>query len=58
MEVLICPQSILWCSLEAPRQGLSNEYPHHMFCGEIRKILSLLFRAMYNKEKRFGTGKK
>ena len=25
-------------SLEAPQQGASNEYPQHMFCGEIRKI--------------------
>ena len=27
------------------------------FYGEIRKILSLLFGAMYNKENLFGTGK-
>ena len=27
------------------------------FYGEIRKILSLLSGAMYNKEKPFGTGK-
>ena len=26
-------------SLEVPQRGNSNEYPQHMFCGEIRKIL-------------------
>ena len=41
---------MLWYSLEAPREGASDEY-HNMiffffffffFCGEIRKILVLL----------------
>ena len=30
---------MLWCSLEAPRRGASNEHLQHMFKGEIRKIL-------------------
>ena len=29
---------MLWYSLEAPRQGASNEYHNICFCGEIRKI--------------------
>ena len=27
-------------SLEAPRQGASNEYPQQIFCGGIRKIFT------------------
>ena len=26
-------------SLEAPRRGASNEYPQHMFNGELEKII-------------------
>ena len=26
-------------SLEAPRRGASNEYPQHMFYGEMEKII-------------------
>ena len=29
---------MLWYPLEAPRLGASNEYSHHIFCGEIRKL--------------------
>ena len=34
-------------------RGASNEYPQHMFCGEIRKILCgypLLSVAVYNND--------
>ena len=31
--------------------------PQHIFCGEIRKVLSLLAGAMFNKENPLGTGK-
>ena len=37
---LISPQKhMLWYSLEVPHRGTSNEYPQHMFHGELRKIL-------------------
>ena len=29
---------MLWYSLETPQRGTSNEYPQHIFRGEIRKI--------------------
>ena len=29
---------MLWCSLEAPHQGASNEYPQHMFSWRNKKI--------------------
>ena len=34
---------MLWVSLEDPRRGrgASNEYPQHMFYGEIKKTVSL-----------------
>ena len=36
---LIPPQKqMLWYSLEAPHQGISNEYPQRVYRGEIRKI--------------------
>ena len=40
-----------------PLWGTSNEYPQHIFCGAITKILSLLSEATYNKENLFETGK-
>ena len=32
-------KNMLWDSLETPLQGVFNEYPQHMFCGDIRKML-------------------
>ena len=32
---------ILWYLLEATYLGTSNEYPQHVFCGEIRKNIYL-----------------
>ena len=33
-------EHMLWYSLEAPRRGASNEYPQHMFRGEIRQLFT------------------
>ena len=40
---LISPQKdTLWYSLEVPRQGISNEYPQHMFLWRNMKTISIL----------------
>ena len=44
-------------SLEVPQRGTSNEYPQHIFCGEIRKIFCgypLLSWAMSNEPVQMG----
>ena len=38
----------LWCSLEPPRRGGSNEYPQSMFWAEILKILEFFYLEIFN----------
>ena len=39
MRFLLLNKNMLWNSLEVPLGSAFNEYPQHIFHGEIRKIL-------------------
>ena len=42
-------QHMLWILIKAHRRGASNEYPEHMFYGDIRNIIPLRLPDLLNK---------